>query len=49
LEAALKKDKDIAFRAFVNDPLVALSPDDARALFEQMLKNTRAYLPGWDI
>jgi galacturan 1,4-alpha-galacturonidase len=49
LKAALAKDKELAFRAFLNDPLVTLSIRDARELFEQMLKNTRQYLPGWDI
>jgi alpha-galactosidase len=48
LQAGLRKDKEMAFRAFVNDPLVHISPDEARALFERMLENTKAYLPGWE-
>lgn len=49
LKAALNKDKELAFKAFVNDPLVNIHIDAARELFEQMLKNTKEYLPGWDI
>jgi alpha-galactosidase len=49
LHAALNKDKEMAFRAFVNDPLVALSPEQARELFDRMLENTKAHLPGWDV
>ena len=49
LKAALAKDKEIAFRAFVNDPLVNISLKDARKLFIEMLENTKKYLPGWNI
>lgn len=49
LEAALKKDAELAFGAFVNDPLVPIDPDSARQLFDEMLHNTREYLPGWKI
>lgn len=50
LQAALKQDTKAAFRAFVQDPLIGhLAPDEASALFLQMLERTKAYLPGWDI
>lgn len=49
LKAALKKDKKLAFRAFANDPLMTASITDAWQLFNDMLKNTKAYLPGWHI
>lgn len=49
LEAALTCDKDLAFQAFINDPQVVIGVDDAWALFNEMLANTKAYLPGWDI
>jgi alpha-galactosidase/6-phospho-beta-glucosidase family protein len=49
LQAGLKKDFDLALRAFVNDPLVTIGLDDAKRLLEEMLKNTRAYLPGWKL
>lgn len=46
LQAALTEDRELAFRAFINDPLVAtLTPTDARALFVEMLHNTKRYLP----
>ena len=49
LNAALAKDKELAFKAFINDPLVTLSPQKARELFNQMLINTKNYLPGWNL
>jgi galacturan 1,4-alpha-galacturonidase len=49
LKAAINKDKKLAFAAFVNDPLVNISLSDAKALFDEMLENTKKYLPGWDI
>lgn len=49
LKAALQRDKELAFSAFVNDPLVMINLNDARQLFEQMLINTKEYLPGWKI
>lgn len=47
LQAGLKQDPDLAFRAFINDPLVTIDIQSARQLFEAMLANTREYLPGW--
>ncbi len=47
LASAFAKDKELAFRAFVNDPLVCISIKDARRLFERMLDNTAKYLPDW--
>ncbi len=49
VEAALNRDLDTAFRAFVNDPLVTISVKEARELFGKMLQNTSAYLPGYDV
>ncbi|TCW30853.1 glycosyl hydrolase family 4, partial [Thermohydrogenium kirishiense] len=49
LKAALKKDYNLAFSAFVNDPLVAISLKDAKKLFNEMLENTKKYLDGWQI
>lgn len=49
LKAALAKDKEKAFRAFINDPLVTIEPQKAQELFEQMLSNTKEYLPGWKL
>jgi alpha-galactosidase len=42
--AALTKDYELAFGAFVNDPLVTVSLGDAKILFNEMLENTKAYL-----
>ncbi|MGB9678365.1 MAG: alpha-glucosidase/alpha-galactosidase [Thermoanaerobacteraceae bacterium] len=49
LKAAIKKDKNYAFRAFINDPLVSIEIEKAEELFSIMLKNTKEYLPGWEI
>ena len=44
LEAAYKRDLDIAFAAFSCDPLVRLSLKDAKKLFDEMIENTSDYL-----
>jgi len=49
LQAALTKDKSLAFQAFVQDPLVQISPDDAKVLLDKMLYQTKEYLQGWNI
>ena len=38
LKAAINKDKQLAFAAFVNDPLVNISLPEAKALFDEMMK-----------
>jgi len=40
VRAVFTEDKDLAFQAFLNDPLVGLSIDDAWKLFNTMLKKT---------
>jgi alpha-galactosidase len=47
LEAGLKRDKDLAFQALLNDPLVHLPTDKAWAMFNEMLRACKAALPGW--
>lgn len=49
LRAGLTRDKELAFRAFMNDPLVTVGPADGRKLFDRMLANTAEYLPGWEL
>lgn len=49
VKAALEKDLDIAFQAFTCDPLVRLSLNDAKKLFNEMLENTKEYLGGYGI
>ncbi|MBR4013616.1 MAG: alpha-glucosidase/alpha-galactosidase [Clostridia bacterium] len=44
VEAGLTRNLDMAFMAFVNDPLVTVSIEDARALFDEMIENTAEYL-----
>lgn len=43
LEAALTQNKELAFQAFVNDPLMQIPVEEARACFEIMLDRTSAY------
>ncbi len=40
IKAVFTEDKDLAFQAFLNDPLVTLSIDDVWRLFNGMLKKT---------
>lgn len=49
VEAALTRDKHIAFQAFLNDPLMSLTTDVAWKMFNEMLKATRDMLPGWRV
>ena len=47
LEAVMKKDLSLAFNAFCNDSLMTgCSIREARALFNEMIENTKKYL-GW--
>ncbi|TCN22539.1 family 4 glycosyl hydrolase [Mesobacillus foraminis] len=49
LRAAIDCDRELALRAFTQDPLLStLSPEEAEELFEKMLFNTKSYLPGWE-
>lgn len=44
VEAAINRDLELAFKAFINDPLVTVSTEDARKLFDEMVANTSKYL-----
>jgi alpha-galactosidase/6-phospho-beta-glucosidase family protein len=46
LEAALTGDRELALQALLLDPICAhLSPPDIRAMGEELLAATRAWLP----
>jgi len=49
LQAAMAHDKELAFQALLNDPLVHLSTDQAWEMFNQMLRYAKSMLPGWKI
>ena len=49
VQAALTRDRHLAFQAFLNDPLMTLTTDKAEKLFNEMLKATAAKLPGWKV
>ena len=44
VEAGISRNLEMAFMAFVNDPLVTISIEEARALFDEMVENTAEYL-----
>ena len=44
VKAAINRDLDLAFKAFVNDPLVTINTADAKKLFDEMVENTKEYL-----
>lgn len=43
-KAARERNLDLAFEAFLKDPLVNLDSDTARKLFDEMVENTKSYL-----
>ena len=48
-EAIAERDIEKLFAAFVNDPLVTCSLDDAKKLFTEMIENTKEYLTSYNI
>lgn len=49
VKGAMDRDLDRVFNAFTNDPLVTVNLADARALFDEMVNNTKKYLPDYNI
>ena len=49
VEAGLTGNYELAFSVFVNNPNVNLSLVEARKLFNEMLENTKAYLPYYNV
>jgi len=49
VEAGFEGDIDLAFQAFLNDPLVTIQPDAARDLFADLVAAYREYLVDWDL
>ena len=49
VEAALARDKELAFQAVFNDPTNPLPVDRAWEMFNLMLQASRGFLPGWKI
>lgn len=48
-DAIANRDIERIFNVFVNDPLVTCSFDDAKALFKEMVLNTKEYLKSYDL
>ena len=49
VEAALAKDRDLAFAAFYNDPANRLPLDESWSLFKELLSYSAPWLPGWKL
>jgi alpha-galactosidase len=49
VEAALTRDKELVFQAVLNDPANRLPVDECWEMFNEMLRASRQFLPGWDI
>ena len=49
VEAALRRDADLAFQAFFADPTINLPLDKAWRMFNEMLQATAEYLPGFSL
>jgi alpha-galactosidase len=47
VEAALTRDKALAFQAVFSDPTNQLTIDECWEMFNRMLQASRAFLPGW--
>ena len=48
LEAAIQKDRNLAFQALLNDPLCTIPVDKAWEMFCELLEANRPMLPGWE-
>lgn len=44
VRAGLEQDLELAYQAFIQDPLCDLSLEDSRRMFDEMVENTRDYL-----
>jgi alpha-galactosidase len=49
VQAALARDPELAFQAVLNDPANRLPPDETWEMFNEILRASRAFLPGWQI
>ncbi|MBQ2897284.1 MAG: alpha-glucosidase/alpha-galactosidase [Clostridia bacterium] len=47
--AVKERNLEIAFDAFIGDPLVTISQEKARELFDQMIENTKEYLKDYGV
>ena len=47
VEAALTRNRDLAFQAILGDPTTRLPVDEAWAMFLEMLQASREFLPSW--
>jgi alpha-galactosidase/6-phospho-beta-glucosidase family protein len=49
VQAALTRDRELAFQAVLSDPTTRLPVDEAWSMFVEMRQASREFLPGWVI
>ncbi len=49
VEAGFAGDVDLAYQAFLNDPLVTIDPESARSLFRDLVEAEQEYLMDWEL
>lgn len=49
IEAGFTGDLDLAFQAFLNEPLVTIQPDEAQELFTRLIELEREYFTDYDL
>jgi len=49
IEAGVTGDIDLGFQAFLNDPLVTVDMESARAMFAELVETERKYLTAYDL
>lgn len=49
VEAGITKNLELAYQAFICDPLMRLSLDESKKLFDEMIENTKEYLTMYSI
>ncbi len=49
IESGMTGDLDLGFRAFRNDPLVSIQPDQAACLFRELVETQQAYFESYDL
>ncbi len=49
VEAGMDGDLDLAFQAFLNDPLVTIERDEAQELFARLIETEREYFTDYDL
>ena len=49
VKAGINRDLNMAYQAFINDPLVTIPTEESKKLFDEMIENTKKYLGDYDV